>query len=265
MKKRQKIRKVIILISFLLFPIILYYFSPFISLQGAFIGILTGSVIVFASQFVSSLFFGRLFCGWLCPAGGLQDSCFITDKPAKVGKADWIKFFIWGSWLIMLFICIIMAGGIKEVDFFYGTRYELTIKELPAEIEGNQTLTANIFGISIAHFFVFIIYYSVIGFGVILNLITGIRAFCHYVCWMAPFMIIGNKIRKSIKYPSLHLSADKEKCISCKLCSKNCQMSLDVSKMVNQNKMEHSECILCGSCIDVCPNRVIKYSFIYKK
>jgi ferredoxin len=38
-------------------------------------------------------------------------------------------------------------------------------------------------------------------------------------------------------------------------------MSLPVTDMVQAEKMEHSECILCGTCIDGCPKSAIHYSF----
>jgi len=38
-------------------------------------------------------------------------------------------------------------------------------------------------------------------------------------------------------------------------------MSLDVNGMVHRETMEHSECILCGTCVDSCPQGVIRYSF----
>jgi ferredoxin len=38
-------------------------------------------------------------------------------------------------------------------------------------------------------------------------------------------------------------------------------MSLEVNELVQAGDMENSECILCGSCVDNCPNGAIKYSF----
>jgi len=38
-------------------------------------------------------------------------------------------------------------------------------------------------------------------------------------------------------------------------------MSLDVYEMVVGKNMENAECILYGTCIDVCPKDVISYSF----
>jgi ferredoxin len=36
-------------------------------------------------------------------------------------------------------------------------------------------------------------------------------------------------------------------------------MSLDVKGMVENNKMKNTECVLCGECIDICPQKVIGY------
>ena len=44
-------------------------------------------------------------------------------------------------------------------------------------------------------------------------------------------------------------------------CGWACPMSLDVNGMVQVGAMEHGECILCGTCVDVCPKDVIRYSF----
>ena len=38
-------------------------------------------------------------------------------------------------------------------------------------------------------------------------------------------------------------------------------MSLPVEQMVEQNKMENPECILCGTCIDGCKSKAIKFDF----
>lgn len=244
LQTKQRIRRIIILIMFLLFPIVLYYLSPALPIKGARQGIIVGSIIVFISLFVFSLIFGRLFCGWMCPVGGLQEACTIAiNKKAKGGKLNWIKFFIWSLWLVIIIILLVIAGGPSKIDFFYET----------------------VNGISVSEPFVYIIYYVVVGLIFILSMLFGKRSFCHYTCWISPFMIIGNKIRSTLKYPSLHLSASKDKCIHCNLCTVNCPMSLEVQEMVKNNNMENSECILCGQCIDICPKDVIKYSFSYSK
>ena len=92
---RNKIRNVMILIMFALFPLIYYYFSPYLVIMGAAEGIVAGSLIVFGLLFVASLFLGRAFCGWICPAGAMQELCAkARNKNFKNGKRNWIKFHI---------------------------------------------------------------------------------------------------------------------------------------------------------------------------
>lgn len=38
-------------------------------------------------------------------------------------------------------------------------------------------------------------------------------------------------------------------------------MSLDVNAMVRVDSMENAECILCGTCVDNCPEKAISYTF----
>ncbi len=238
--KRQKIRKIIILISFLLFPITIYYLSPYLIIQAGMEGAISGSFIMFAAMFVSSLFFGRAFCGWLCPAGGLQDCCSAaSDKRVKGGRRNWIKYFLWVPWITGIVLAFASAGGIKSVDFLYYTDR----------------------GISVAEPRAYIIYYFFVALLAIMALVAGRRAGCHYLCWMAPFMIIGTKLKNRLGYPSLKLAADNGKCTGCKLCTRQCPMSLEVDKMVRDNVMNNDECILCGMCADSCTSRAIRYGF----
>ena len=47
---RQKVRKTLIFISFLLFPVTMWYFSPYLIIQGMSEHILNGSFFVFVSM-----------------------------------------------------------------------------------------------------------------------------------------------------------------------------------------------------------------------
>jgi polyferredoxin len=133
----------------------------------------------------------------------------------------------------------VTAGGLDRVDFFYQTTY----------------------GFSINSVFALFIYLIVIVITLVLSFAVGKRAVCHYVCWMSPFMTAGRKLRNLFRWPSLRLKARKERCVDCMRCTENCPMSLDVNSMVRDGRMEDSECILCGTCVDVCRQAVIGYTF----
>ncbi|TCL76993.1 4Fe-4S binding protein [Hydrogenispora ethanolica] len=241
--KKQTVRKTFILISFLLFPITIFYLSPYLIIQAGLKGIVSGSFVTFGSLFLGSLFWGRAFCGWVCPAGGLQECCAAAvGKKAKGGRLNWIKYLIWLPWLVSVIAVFVGAGGIKKLDLFYSTDH----------------------GVSVSGLLSYIPYLGVVALIVSLSLAFGKRSFCHYVCWMAPLMTIGSQIKNKLGYPSLHLEADGEKCVHCKLCNQKCPMSLDVHEMVRQNKLNHPECILCGECVDSCGKKAIGFRFTHQ-
>jgi ferredoxin-type protein NapH len=64
-------------------------------MQSAAEGLINASFIVFAAMLISSLFVGRLWCGWACPAGALQElAAPVNNRPVSRG-VDRIKWAIW--------------------------------------------------------------------------------------------------------------------------------------------------------------------------
>jgi len=239
MAKRQKIRQGLILVSFFLFPATFYYLSPVLILEAASYGIVNGSFIVFALLFLSALVFGRGWCGWLCPAAGCQESLF-RARNKKVCKGNWIKWGIWFPWIGSIATFAAKAGGYSDVDPFYKTIYGVSVTDFPSCI----------------------VYFIVLFVLIILPcLIFGRRSFCHHLCWMAPFMIIGRKIANRARLTSLKLTVESGRCVHCHRCTEHCPMSLPVEAMVETGKMELSECILCGTCADICNEETITIGF----
>lgn len=239
MKTRQKIRKGIILFSFFLFPATFYYLSPVLIIEASSKGIINGSFILFSLMLISSLLLGRGFCGWVCPAAGCQESIFLA-RSKEVTRGDYIKWLIWVPWISAIIALAIRSGGYSKIDFFFQTTHGLSIGNV-------QSL--------IAYFFVLLLLI------VLPALIFGKRSFCHHLCWMAPFMILGRKIRNYFQWASLKLKSAPDICEHCHTCTENCPMSLPVEEMVNLNIMENKECIFCGTCVDGCKPGAIKYSF----
>jgi polyferredoxin len=239
-KFRQRIRQLVLILSLLAFPVTMNYLSPYVIMYGASEGIINGSFITFVLLFIFSLVFGRLWCSWICPAGGLGEICMlVNDRPVKKKWMDYIKWVIWLIWLGMIIYFAYSAGGYQSVDPLL-----LTDSGISVESPGN-----------------YIIYYSVIGLFMLLSVLVGRRAGCHSICWMAPFMILGRKIRNILAWPAFRLKADGDLCIQCKKCTQNCPMSLEVDRMVELQKMENEECILCAQCADNCPEDVIHLVF----
>ncbi len=240
---RQNIRKILLIISFLLIPVTIFYVSPIVIMMGAAEGIASGSMLLFILLFILSLFVGRLWCGWLCPMGAWQEICSPLMKHTVIrGWRDWIKYGVTVLWLAVIAQSLYAAGGIHAVDPFYGT----------------------VGGISISSLEVLMIVTIIFCFIFVVAFFTGRRGFCHVFCPIAGIMVAGRSIRNLAGWPALQLHADASQCIDCNKCQKECPMGLDVHQMVRDDNMEDPDCILCASCSDVCPKGVIRYSVTRK-
>jgi hypothetical protein len=76
-----------------------------------------------------------------------------------------------------------------------------------------------------------------------LTAVFGKFAFCKYLCWQVPFMIIGLKISDLFKLNGLSLKADNSKCDSCEVCILNYPMNLDVMENVKNGQMKTILCM----------------------
>ena len=242
---RQKVRRTLLFVSFLLFPVTMWYFSPYLIIEALSQHIINGSFIVFVTMLIASMFLGRVWCGYFCPSGGLQECAQrINDKPAKQGKSDKIKYVIWTVWIIAVITTFILGKNDVTINPLFQTDH----------------------GISISNIYCYVVYYGVMLLLVLPALIHGRRAACHYICWMAPFMVIGSSIGRFLHLPQLHIEADKSKCVTCGKCNRACPMGLDVKQMVADGKCSScTECIQCGACVDECPKDVLKYKMMWRK
>ena len=241
MKKRQQVRKAILWLVFLGFPIVQMYLSPAGPFFGLKDGILTGSVLFFGVLFFTGLVLGRAYCGWLCPVAGFQEGCFnVQDKRVASLKFDIIKFILWGLMVVAFIVLLLKMGGIQTVDPLYGTTKGISLNK-PGK---------------------FLVYYGVLIPIFLMSIFIGRRSFCHHLCWMGPFLVLGRAIRNVVKWPSLQLKAVSQTCPEeCQVCTEQCVMSLDVKQMMTTGKLEHSECVLCGACVDACPEKLLELSF----
>ncbi|MCL2224553.1 MAG: 4Fe-4S binding protein [Defluviitaleaceae bacterium] len=241
MSKRQTIRKAFLIGMFFTFPVTIAWMSPAMPIIYGFGGIIVGATIMFLLHFFIALFFGRAYCGFVCPGGGVSECLMrINDKEVKNSKLRVGKYIVWAFLVIATVGSFIWAGGVSEVDFFAG-------------LEGGWIFLHTPYR--------YAIYFGVLFGTLVFQLLLGKRSFCQCACWIAPFMIIGTNVSDWLRLPRLRLKANQDSCNGCNLCSKKCPMSLDVKSMVKTSDMKNAECILCGECIDICPKKAISYTF----
>ena len=242
--RRQAIRTFVLLVSIPLFPVTIWYYSPYLPFMGLMEGVVSGSLLLFATLFIAAIPFGRLFCGWVCQAGAIQHfEAQSVGKPLRHNWARWIKFLVWAPWaggILALLLRALQAGKGLRPDFFYNTDHGISL-----------TMAAS-----------YVIYGVVLFLVILLAVLVGKRGFCHTACWIAPFMVFGRGLGSLLRLPSLRLRADPAACNSCGLCDRNCPMSLPVKELVLERAgVSDRDCILCFQCADCCAKHAIKLGF----
>ncbi|MFC2136574.1 4Fe-4S binding protein [Bacteroidota bacterium] len=237
---REAIRKLMLLLSFSLFPITIHL-SPGPPIMILKAGVINLSVIIIISIFLSGLFFRRAFCGWICPGGGCQlVAQAINNKNLQKQKIDWIRIVLVTLWVILMI----------KVAFFCNKNLILDVDHPGI---GKFATSNNRF---------FLPYIPTVIFIFLFVFIFGKRGFCHRGCWIYPIIALSTKFGRLIYMPNLYVKAKHiDNCNNCMICTKNCSMSIDVNSYIQKKNSLPNNCIQCGLCIDKCPKSVLSFAY----
>lgn len=199
---------------------------------------------------VTSLWFGPLFCGRLCPAGAFSE--FLGSLLPDKYKIDWAKFvpilpLRYGFFIGFLFSIWLGLG----VPCTYCNYYSF-------EIFINLFITGhflNELASLIATFFLANIFFGLFT--------KGGRGYCLFLCpvgtYNSLFHILGRFVPGAFA-----MQVRKNSCIGCTKCVQNCPMraiKMDERKAAIDRRL----CIICGKCAHNCPMQAIHYQSNLKK
>ena len=195
---------------------------------------------------------GRFVCGWLCPFGLLQDLLHKIPFPPKINRfmgdrvLRYLKYVILLVFVILLpMVAVDVIGQASPYFCKYICPSGIFLGGIPL-VAGNPMLREAV-GFLFAWKFVILLL-------TVLLSIMIYRPFCKYLCPLGAIYGLCNPI--SLR--KLHV--DREKCVSCGKCARECKMGVDPTKSPN-----HMECIRCGKCVDVCPKGALYFSFQNKE
>lgn len=246
--KRQLIRRAVGLISLAAFPITMYYLSPFVPLAGLAAGVVSGAWIVFGVLLLSALFLGRVFCGWLCPVGALQDLLRSPDDAPRfrTTRLAIVRFVVFTLWIAAAVVVLAFAGLPRRVDLTF-----MTVR-----------------GISVVDAVGLVVLASVLALFGILTAVLGRRGGCRSICWVAPFVQAGAGLGRTLRLPQLSLVSNSAgRCTGCDVCAHRCPMALAprtiaVSSTGATPSYSRSECVLCARCADRCPTAALRLGWV---
>lgn len=206
---------------------------------SASFGSFSGSLLILFGTVILTMFLGRFFCGFACSFGAMSDLLWFISKKTikpkfrpsekldatlKYLKYGILIFIFFGLWTFELVTIDSMSspwtifGMFSSIGNFASAKYLLTI--------GGLLLLLIMIGSLLIE-----------------------RFFCRYLCPLGAVFAIVSKVR------FFHIRKNRDKCGSCRICTKSCSMGIPLYKY---DKVTSGECINCFACVENCPRKNVK-------
>ena len=196
---------------------------------------------------------GRFVCGWLCLFGLVQELLYQipTPKLKMPHRAD--RVLRWGKYFFLLVFVFALPAFLKEMGGLVSVPYFCKYVCPAGMLEGGIPVVALNSGLRQTVGRLFAWKWVLLG-SFLLSSVFIYRPFCKYVCPLGAFYSLFQR------FSFLRLRVDREKCVDCGKCVRDCPMGVDVLRSPNS-----PECIRCGGCTDGCPTKALKFTFRNKK
>lgn len=193
--------------------------------------VMLGFFVPFVVLLVLTYIYGKVWCGWLCPLGGLQDLIYIGRWP-KLRDSKFFKLFrtkiaqvVMRSIQIVSFVALLMVLVLKQMPLY-------------CRIDPFKPIFRLFMTGGFAHFLESGALMWTLVIVLVVSSLLIYRPFCKAFC---PAGLLLNLV--SIIPGAHRIRIDEQDCKHCKRCEKKCPMSAIREEKVN------STCIHCGECL----------------
>lgn len=228
-------------------PLKFEYFQPsYIASQPALMVAYTfiGSLVVVP---LLTVFFGkRWYCSWICGCGGLANTFgdpwrHLSSKSSLSWKIEKVSIHT-----VLLLSLVTTAMWI--------------VPSLPG-VNLEQGTAAYSFISTFRGLYALVVVTVLCGMaGTALYPIGGTRVWCRFACPMAAMIGLFQKFGR------YRIRVKRDMCISCGMCSKYCEMGIDVRAYAQSNtSFTRASCVGCGLCAEVCPRGVLRLENVTRK
>jgi NosR/NirI family nitrous oxide reductase transcriptional regulator len=199
-------------------------------------------------------FWGKgAYCGWICSCGALAETLGDTHRHKMPHGPRWNRANSIGQ--VILALCFVMLFG----------RIASWLMPDSAIGEGLRALYEGMLygwqigGIQLNYrWSIDLLLAGVVGYGAYFWY-SG-RVWCRFACPLAALMHIY------ARFSRFRILAQKEKCISCGMCTAICHQGIDVMGFANKGQpMADPQCVRCSACVQTCPTGVLSFGQVAPK
>jgi ferredoxin len=186
------------------------------------------------------------YCGWICSCGALAETVGDKHRHKMPHGPFWNRFNMAGQVILafaFLLLFIRIAGWIWP-NSVAGSAFALLLD--------GKNAAGRIVNFASWKWLVDVVLGGVIGVGLYFKY-SG-RVWCRFFCPLAALMHIYTRFTRYRIFP------EKEKCISCNVCTTVCHQGIDVMNFANKGvPMEDPQCVRCSACVQECPTGVLAF------
>ncbi len=177
-----------------------------------------------------SLIYGRVFCGYLCPLGTIQEALY-SFRTMKYKKAHKLPYFYEKrlaklKYVVLIFTMALAIAGMAFVFIRFCPIYALS--QLPS--------------LALPGLFVFILIFTL---GLFIE-----RVWCRFLCPYAGLLNLFQLLGSAAGIRRRKIRRNLERCIDCGVCDINCPMNLYITE---NEYVQEVDCIHCNECAKCCP------------
>jgi MauM/NapG family ferredoxin protein len=181
-----------------------------------------------------TLFFGRFFCGWICPMGTLLHGLSFLARPRRTRER--IRRNLYDrrqGFKTVLLVALLTAAalGAMKVGWFD-----------PIALLTRSAAALFVPGMRFA-WIILLVFFVILG----LNLVRP-RFWCRYLC------PLGALLGVAARFLPGGVVRDEETCTDCGLCSRDCPAACNPHE-----KTRMAECFVCWNCIEDCPEHALRW------
>ena len=219
---------------------------------------------------VLTLFFGRIYCSVICPAGVLQDTFSrLTSRGEKKNSKkryfnyskpnNWLRYGILAATLLAFVLG--SSAFVLLLDPYSNMGRVMTDLVRPALIPINNLLAhatssmgehaihaVNPTGFSIVAIAIASLFLLVIA---VMSLLRG-RLYCNTICPVGTFLGLIARVAP------FRVSVDDKACNHCGVCARTCKSECIDSKT---SSIDNSRCVDCFNCLSSCSQNALSYRF----
>ena len=208
-------------------------------------------LVIFLAIMIPSFIGRKLFCGWVCPLGALQELINKIPHKFKWKQFNFTAFNAVRLGLLLLFLLTFFA--VRDQILYLGER-------VGAETAGGMWAAFSAYSIydsinffEVLHWSVSTSFFVMMGILILASLVLY-RPFCYLVCPIGALTWLLEKVSLG------RIKVDQNKCTDCGECE-TASPCPTIKPMHEGNSKALPDCTSCGECIKSCPEDAIKFKF----